>query len=181
MPTSALKKLIAPAASVEINGEKQTEIQVKSSRLTELATLTLRPGKTEAEVSPLLEQLRVMLDQVTGQYGHGHYGPVTEIPGDIRNFVRSASVQVGVLFLGPGRRLEQYNDIRNVDTYQLDIDACLPDAVGKDRRARASHTHFMILSNILPHISYSLCLTMNVPEMLRLTRSIRRFVVHHRC
>lgn len=132
-PASALKKLIAPAASGEIdvqhvkpNGDPS---QVFTAPATELTTLNLLPGKTEAELAPLLEQLRVMLDKVTGQYGHSHWGPVVEIPGEFRNFVGWASVQVSLAFY---LILSEMIYIRHAGTYRPDIYARLPGAIRKD-------------------------------------------------
>ncbi|KAF4564059.1 hypothetical protein EYR36_003310 [Pleurotus pulmonarius] len=60
--------------------------------LTEITTMDLLPGKTLEELAPVVDELRVMLDGVTGQFGAGHWGEVVEVEGQLKDFVGWESV-----------------------------------------------------------------------------------------
>ncbi len=56
--------------------------------------MDLLPGKTLEELAPVVDELRVMLDGVTGQFGAGHWGEVVEVEGQLKDFVGWESVDV---------------------------------------------------------------------------------------
>ncbi|KAG9218415.1 hypothetical protein CCMSSC00406_0007984 [Pleurotus cornucopiae] len=60
--------------------------------LTEITTMDLLPGKTLEELAPVVDELRIMLDGVTGQFGAGHWGEVVEVEGQLKDFVGWESV-----------------------------------------------------------------------------------------
>lgn len=61
--------------------------------------MDLLPGKTLEELAPVVDELRIMLDGVTGQFGAGHWGEVVEVEGQLKDFVGWESVDVSFVSL----------------------------------------------------------------------------------